>query len=255
MFQACLTSLVMVVAIQNANAQRWVTHLKRANVEYFAEFPLNLDSAMAQLSSVRAEFETRLGLNSTETEVQVIVFASQASYRQYLSDKIPEAKSRRAIFYQNGSLNQIYTFRHKDLMTDLRHEYTHALLHDCLPFVPLWIDEGLAEFFEEQKAARSQSSRLKAMRWKCRTGWKPSLRDLERIPSAAGMTSDDYRDSWGWIHYLLNSPGPDRLLAAYLQAISAGEAPGAFSQWVTSRDPEVVKRVGSYFRRFQFSLR
>lgn len=255
MFQVAFIVFFSVFAVQSANAQRWTTHLKRGGIEYFAEFPLNLEPVTTQLSAVKAEFQTRLGLNCSETEVQVVVFASQANYRQYLRDKIPEAVARRAVFYQSGSLNLIYTFRHKDLMTDLRHEYTHALLHDALPYVPLWIDEGLAEFFEEPKNERAQSTRLKAMRWKCRTGWKPNLRDLERIPSAAGMDSDDYRDSWGWVHYLLNSPGSDKLFATYLQAISAGEAPGAFSKWSASRDSEVVKRVGSYFRKFQFSLR
>ena len=32
--------------------------------------------------------------------------------------------------------------------TDLRHELTHALLHGVLQDVPLWLDEGLAVYFE-----------------------------------------------------------------------------------------------------------
>ncbi len=50
-------------------------------------------------------------------------------------------------------------------------------------------------------------------------------------------------------------PSSRSYLRQYLQAISAGEAPGMFSEWVAARDPEVIKRVGSYFRRFQISLR
>ena len=34
------------------------------------------------------------------------------------------------------------------LRTDLRHELTHALLHSVLKDVPLWLDEGLAGYFE-----------------------------------------------------------------------------------------------------------
>jgi len=138
----------------------------------------------------------------------------------------------------------------------LRHEYTHALLHQALPFVPLWIDEGLAEFLEEQRSARDKSSRLSAMKWRCRTGWKPSLAGLEKIPSASAMSSEHYRDSWGWVSFLANDSANTRdLLRTYLQAISAGEAPGDFSDWVQTRDPEAINRVGSYFRRFRISLR
>lgn len=255
MLRASLIFLVVSFLVDEAHGQGWVTHAKLGKIECFAEFSLDVNSVNSQLQSVRSEFETRLQLNSTEPDVQVIVFASQQNYRNYLREKLPEAVSRRAIFYQNGSLNQIYTFRHQDLVTDLRHEYTHALLHAALPFVPLWIDEGVAEFFEEQKPVRDRSSRLKSVKWKSRTGWKPSIRDLERIPAAASMTSDDYRDSWAWIHYLLNNPSYRKHLTSYLQAISAGEAPGPFSDWLAARDTEVVKRVGSYFRRIQFSLR
>ena len=40
------------------------------------------------------------------------------------------------------------------LRTDLRHELTHALLHGVLKDVPLWLDEGLAGFFELPPDAR-----------------------------------------------------------------------------------------------------
>lgn len=236
--------------------QRWVTQERMGKLEIFGEVQLNADVIQQQLESVRTELKSRLQVGGDNATVQVVVFSSRDSYRRYVGQQIPEAVNRRAIFYKNDELYQIYTFRHADLLTDLRHEYTHALLHQSLPFVPLWIDEGLAEYFEELPAARSGSGRLRAMRWKCRTGWKPGLADLERIPDAASMDSDDYRNSWAWIHFLLHDSEASRAqLASYLAAISAGEAPGRFSEWLNRRDPPVLTRVGSYFRRFRFSLR
>ncbi|MCR9202612.1 MAG: hypothetical protein NXI04_28555 [Planctomycetaceae bacterium] len=245
-----------VVLPREGFCQRWVTQEKMDKLEIFGEVQLNADVIQQQLNSVRAELKSRLQIDGSNATVQVVVFSSRNSYRSYIGQQIPEAANRRAIFYKNGELYQIYTFRHSDLLTDLRHEYTHALLHQSLPFVPLWIDEGLAEYFEEIPAARSGSSRLRAMRWKCRTGWKPGLSDLERIPDAASMDSDDYRNSWAWVHYLIHESDASRSqLTGYLAAISAGEAPGRFSEWVTQHDPPVLSRVGSYFRRFRFSLR
>jgi len=251
-----LTAAIFVARPTECYAQNWATHETIQRLEFFGEVVLPCDQISSHLGELKKELTSKLGLQGGGTNVQIVVFRSRASYQSYLAAKIPEAKSRRAIFYQNGQLFQIYTFNHPQLMTDLRHEYTHALLHQSLPYVPLWLDEGLAEYLEEVPAARPHSARLKSMRWKCRTGWKPSLVSLERIPSAASMDSDDYRNSWAWVSYLLNESEASRnQLRLFVQAISAGEAPGNFSDWLTTREPEVAKRVGSYFRRFQFSLR
>jgi hypothetical protein len=240
----------------SAVAQQWEVHETLGNVELFAEFRLNPNIVAAQLASVEEELHRNLALaQPEEAKIQIIVFKSVASYRSYLASRVPEALRRRAIFYRSGEQYQIYAYRHAQLLTDLRHEYTHSVLHRTLPFVPLWIDEGLAEYLEVQPERRAKSSRLVAMKWKCRTGWRPDLRRLESIPSAARMTSDHYRDSWAWTHYLLNESDQTRtLFRTYLAAISAGEAPGTFSEWVAPRDSELLKRVGSYFRRFRISL-
>ncbi len=237
-------------------AQQWEVHETRGNVELFAEFPLLPDVVTAQLASVEEELKRNLDLaQPDDARIQVIVFKSARNYRAYLAKRVPQALHRRAIFYRSGDQYQIYAYRHDQLLTDLRHEYTHAVLHRTLPFIPLWIDEGLAEYLEDQPERRARSSRLVSMRWKCRTGWRPALHHLEAIPSADRMTSDHYRDSWAWAHFLLNESDQTRtLFQDYLAAISAGEAPGTFSEWTSTRDPDVIKRVGSYFRRFRISL-
>lgn len=258
-FRAALLGAVLSVVwghCASATAQPWIVHEVRNNVEMFAEMPLETGLLFHQFSQVQLELDSLLQLKRDPRNVQVIVFSSQARYRNYLGQKIPQALQRRAIFYKSGDVYQVYTFRHQDLLTDLRHEYTHALLHQSLPFIPLWIDEGLAEVMEERPEERAGSARQSAMKWRCRTGWKPDLRELEKIPSAAHMTQDHYRDSWAWVSYLLNDSEQSRsLFRTYLQAISAGEAPGDFSAWLQSRDAEVAKRIGSYFRRFGISLR
>ena len=42
----------------------------------------------------------------------------------------------------------VYTYWGNRIQQDLRHELTHAILHSVLKDVPLWLDEGLAEYFE-----------------------------------------------------------------------------------------------------------
>jgi len=240
----------------SAQAQQWLVHEQHAGFEIFAESQVGTREIVKQLTSVQREIDGMFHLPRKQVNVQVVIFDSHQNYRNYLADQLPGGMQRRAIFYKSGDQFQVYTFRHADLIVDLRHEFAHALLHQSLPFVPLWIDEGLAELMEEEPHLRANSSRQSAMKWRCRTGWKPNLGKLESIPSAAAMTQENYRDSWAWVSYLLNDSEQTRgLLTQYLQAISAGEAPGSFSEWVGTRSPEVVNRVGSYFRRIRISLR
>ncbi|MEQ9407105.1 MAG: hypothetical protein RIK87_05240 [Fuerstiella sp.] len=251
-----LIPLTLSLIPLSADEPRWVQHRHVGSLEIFSESPENLSAVLEELQGVTAEFQNLLGFSTADRTVQLIIFRSHQSYRSYLAERIPQALGRRAIFFRNGDRYQIFAFRHADLLTDLRHEYTHALLHQQLPYIPLWIDEGLAEFLEDRPDQRSRSSRLAGMKWRCRSGWHPSLEKLEAMDSAAGMTSAQYRDSWAWVHFLINDSDATRqLLKDYVQAISAGEAPGPFSEWASRRDPLVLKRVGSYFRRFRISLR
>lgn len=237
-------------------AQTFTQHEFHAGFELFSEVRVDSAQVVRELTDVRSELQDLLQLEAGEQNVKVFVFSSRQSYRKHLIPQLPAAAGRRALFYKKGQTFVIYTYRQAELLTDLRHEYTHALLHQALPFVPLWIDEGLAEFLEDRPAARQKSSRLSDMKWRCRTGRNPDLKQLEKIPSASKMTSEHYRDSWGWVTFLVNDSANTRmLLRTYLQAISAGEAPGHFSDWVQARDALVINRVGSYFRRFRISLR
>ena len=71
-----------------------------------------------------------------------------AQHRTYIEAHYPDIPYRRALFIKEHGLAGLYAYRHADLAVDLRHECTHAMLHASLPYVPLWLDEGLAEYFE-----------------------------------------------------------------------------------------------------------
>ena len=236
-------------------AQSWIMHEQRDRVDLYSEVQLPAERLFAELQAVEDEVSHSLNLTENRQAVQVVIFRSMRSYRDYLAERIPQLRNRRAIFYKNGDHLAVYAVYHNALSTDLRHEFTHALLHQSLPFIPLWIDEGVAEYFEETPEQRVRSKRLSAVRWKSRTGWSPSVSRLERIPSADTMNSNDYRDSWACVHYLLNHSDESRhLFLNYLSAISAGEAPGTFTEWTARHNSQVLKQVGSYFRKIRFSL-
>lgn len=234
----------------------WAVYEQRGQFEFFVEYTTDVRRWAVELSELTTEIQAALGLPQPKFDIQIIVFRSPDSYRAYLKPRIPEGASRRAIYYREGDVHQIYAYRSPELLTDLRHEFTHAYLHQVLPYVPLWVDEGLAEYFEERSEQRNRSSRLTAMKWRCRTGQTPSLQSLEQLRHAETMTNSHYRDSWAWMYFLLTESRQSRtLLNHYLLAISAGEAPGSLTEFEAGRQVQVTKRMGSYFRRFRFSVR
>jgi hypothetical protein len=114
---------------------------------------------------------------------------------------------RRALYVQSKGSAAVYAFRHPDLAIDLRHECTHALIHASLPGVPLWLDEGLAEYFEmpqEERAFGHPS--LAAVRWNLRLGMRRSIESLEAATDLGQMGGVEYRFSWAWVHFMLHGP-------------------------------------------------
>ena len=76
---------------------------------------------------------------------------------------------------------------------DLRHECTHALLHAALPYVPLWLDEGLASLYEECEFSADElrlvgleNWRGAALRGAMRAG---ILRSIEELAEASGRAT------------------------------------------------------------------
>jgi hypothetical protein len=132
---------------------------------------------------------------------------------------------------------------------------THALLHQHLQFLPLWMDEGLAEYFEEEPQRRPLSSRTKSVRWKASVGWSLDPDRLEKIAVAEEMNANDYRDCWAMCSFLLNESSESRrFLRDYLQQIHDGHAPPRFSKSLKASGNQWQVRADAYFRKPVFDI-
>ncbi len=90
------------------------------------------------------------------------------------------------------------------LAEDLRHEATHALLHGSFGALPLWLDEGLAEYFENDlSTSDSERERIDHLITDLKSGWSPDLGRLQTLSDIRQMTPRDYREAWGWVHLFL----------------------------------------------------
>jgi hypothetical protein len=119
---------------------------------------------------------------------------------------------------------------------DLRHELTHALLHSVLKDVPLWLDEGLAEFFELPPGTNGINAlHLEQLR---KGPFNADLSRLEQLNQVAQMTPAEYRESWAWVHLMLRGPSEGKIaLLAYLQQLRATPTPGPLQPRLTAAVP------------------
>ena len=180
-------------------------------------------------------------------------FDSQQRCAEFLTRNYPELPNRRAFFVQQGpGESVVFTFRGARLREDLRHEATHALLHAALPNVPLWLDEGLAEYFEadpEQDGLRPLY--LDRLQRQFAGGGGPDLVRLERLVDVAQTTAADYRESWLWVHFCLH--GPPEVRTAFQQHLTAlaGSSADSLQQRLTAATADPKAAVLAHLQALQ----
>jgi hypothetical protein len=144
----------------------------------------------------------------------------------------------------------VFAFQGTDFEIDVRHECTHALLHTWLPQVPLWLDEGLAEYFEVARDKRVvQNPHHRAIEAAMGLGQLPRLEELELLQNFDDMGRPEYRDAWAWVHFMLHGPreAQDELVR-YLDELHAGSNPGKLSERLRRRLPDLNRRIAEHFR-------
>lgn len=217
-----------------------------------SEFPLSeLPELIPLLADLEVDLAESLALEFDHTRpIHLYLFRTRYQYTQYLAQRQPAGSKRPALYVPGTDAGRVYLYRHAGLEVDLRHEVTHALLRQALPYVPIWLDEGLAEYHEIPAAQRETGhEHERAVRWSRRFGWKPRLKQLEGLRSMTDMDGKAYRDSWAVVHYLLHdSETSQDVLRAYLQEIRSGEAPTPISTALATALGDPERRIAEHFR-------
>ena len=222
---------VGVIRLRPAARPAWADVRKLGMIDIRSEFPLDARSADAlnQLPPTRRSLEQMLALTIPDKPIEITLFRSRASFDRYVRAHVPQGAGRSALFVQGVDAGRVYAYYSGRMHVDVRHESTHALLHSALPYVPLWLDEGLAEYFEVAPAHRvAGHPSLAAVKRAMWFRWRPNLTRLEAISDLRDMGEDEYRESWAWVHCMLHGPPPVRqVLRDYLDEIARGGFPGA----------------------------
>lgn len=189
-----------------------------------------------ELSQLREQVYHELRLPQSTTKVLVYLFEDQERYQRFMKTKYPELPARRAFFLAqprrlggNEDL-LVYTYwgtriNGNSINQDLRHELTHAILHSVLKDVPLWLDEGLAEFFE--LPPRWNGINPGHVDNLTKAGIRFDLARLEQLNDVHQMTPVEYREAWAWVHLMLRgTPECRQALLSYLRELRTNAQPG-----------------------------
>jgi tetratricopeptide (TPR) repeat protein len=183
------------------------------------------------------------GPKDASAPTTVIVFRDDAAYQPFKPVFRGQTASYVAGYFQPGSeVNYITLALDSDWSRSsaptLLHEYTHLLVNNYFSSAPLWLKEGLAEFYS--------TARLSKDRRRVWTGAQLSdrvrqLRDARLIPlrtlfetdqqspyySEAGKRGLFYAQSWALAHFILNGDGGARRarLPRFVELLASGGVP------------------------------
>ena len=222
---------------------------------FYSEFELQRDLPIfEELSRLRDQVNKELQLPVANTVVQVYLFENRDRYERFMKSKYPDLPRRRAFFVaQPRSVGVaedllVYTYWGDRIQQDLRHELTHAILHSVLKDVPLWLDEGLAEYFEVPLTWKGIN--YQHLDLLCSNSFKPNLARLEQLSQVQQMTPAEYREAWAWVHLMLrDKPEAKAVLVHYLQGLRSNSNAGAMAPRLAAVYPQMEESLNQHLHR------
>lgn len=202
---------------------------------------------ISELEHLQEEVATTLDLPRQNQQVIIYLFSDETRYAQYLQKAYPQLPPRRAYFVGSAKELAVYAFWGEKIQEDLRHEYTHGILHASLKDVPLWLDEGLAEYFEVSEQPGWNGEYATGISQAVLSGWKPDIDRLEKLTTVAQMQKWDYQEAWAWVHFMLHaSPETRTILLDYLNDLRENPQPEALATRLRASIPTIDQRFQAY---------
>src|SRR5262249_20980190 len=215
-----------------------------------------------ELAQLRDQVSKELLLPPGTAVVQVYLFENRDRYEKFMKLKHPELPIRRAFFIAQprglgGEDLIVYTYWGDRIRQDLRHELTHALLHSVIRDVPLWLDEGLAEYFELPPENQGvNAAHVENLRRAMGGSFKPDLARLEKLEQVDQMNPAEYREAWAWVHLMLRTrPEARTVLLSYLQQLRGTRHPGKLATKLKRVYPDPEKALEQQLAKLESQLK
>ncbi|WP_145089837.1 DUF1570 domain-containing protein [Rosistilla carotiformis] len=240
------------VDAQSTSADRWPFEAQIGQFAIHSDFNVAANPQfVAQLGSLQADLKKTLQIEIYPEPIHLILFEHQANYQGYMQRYFPTVPFRRALFIKRRGPGMVFAYKSDQMYVDLRHETSHALLNASLPYVPLWLDEGLAEYFESPPTGNARQHTHQATTRR-KAFWRqvPTIESLEAVGDLTAMGATEYQEAWSWVHFLLHESDQSRgVLIRFLQELQAHSPPGQLSRRVATELPDWKERYLAHFQR------
>jgi hypothetical protein len=209
-----------------------------------------------ELTSLRDQVSAELHLPTTDKLIRVYLFENRTRYEQYMNEHFPELPTRQAFFVAWPKLFggvedlRVYTCWGDRIQQDLRHELTHALLHSVLLDVPMWLDEGLAEYFENPQNWNGINQKYLQQLQNAPLPFQPDLARLETVKKVHEMNAAEYREAWAWVHFMLRGNAKAKqVLLAYLHDLRTDRQPGPLRPRLQAAVPDLEQALLQHLKK------
>ncbi|MDO4585928.1 MAG: DUF1570 domain-containing protein [Planctomycetia bacterium] len=198
------------------------------NVVCQSNFTLSeTDDLCQDIYQLQEDLVKYLAIPYSYEKIELCLFADSKTYIAFIKNHFAGAPlDRPALYIKDNGPGILMVKKDENMRLNIRHEMTHAFLNSALRNVPIWLDEGLAKYFEIPAGQRGFENPFLQKMKNSKINWAffstvPSLARLEKLNNVNQMQEREYRESWAWIHFLIHySPQTQRLLVQYLQTLT-----------------------------------
>lgn len=248
----CLPLLAGCATVRRAPSLPEEMQVAREQLVVYSDFKLpKKHRLIEELLALRGDVARLLDVPVSDEPIHVHLFEDSKTYQQYMDRHYADLPHRRAFFVESDTRLTVYAHWGDQIAEDLRHEVTHGYLHAVIPNLPLWLDEGLAEYFETPRGwSGLHRSHLELLNSLAQAGWKPDLARLADKTTIDEMTQQDYAEAWLWIHFLLRTSRERRLLLQNHLAVQRehAQAPPLFTA-LHAHEPDAQEQALAHLKQ------
>jgi len=256
-------------ALAQPRKEEWI-ELRTANFTLFSDAGektvRRIGADLERLRDALAQLTPGLTLNSP-SPTYIFVFKNAAAFQPYQRTYQGKPLDSGGYFLsrQLGNYVAVNGDKRGDERAIIYHEYLHYVLRNNYASLPLWLHEGLAEYYSTFDVGKDEVRIglpiAEHVTW---------LRRNPLIPLASLLTLDErspgynesarrgafYAESWALVHYLI-SGNPERRLQATesLRLAQAGTPPDQIFRQAFGTDPAVLDReLAKYVQSYIFNF-
>ena len=193
--------------------------------------------AATLLEKFHAKFNIHLrrDADAQKRTFPVFLFSGEEGYQAYSSDLFGRESRGTAGLY-SPVVKQLLIWNLPDseeMMRTVRHEGFHQYFDSLVGASPVWLNEGLAEYYEVSKLVKGAWSdgELHTQHLETLSEWEPwKLEEFLRVQPgmfyAPSLVELSYAQAWAFVHFLQNGgKEPKKRFDALIDALIAGTRP------------------------------